>query len=44
MLGHMCKLKSFGQEYMKPFSPIVWKGLKDSFIRLPLQMKKGGQK
>lgn len=40
MLAHMCSLKSFGQEYLKPFSPVLWEGLKDSFIRVPMQMRK----
>ncbi|WP_160919937.1 spore germination protein [Guptibacillus hwajinpoensis] len=30
---HLCKLHSFGESYLYPFSPLDLKGLKDSFYR-----------
>lgn len=36
LLIHLCKLESFGTPYFSPFAPLKWKGLKDTFIRVPL--------
>ncbi len=33
LLIHLCKLHSFGESYLYPFSPLDLKGLKDSLIR-----------
>ncbi len=33
---HLCGLRSFGVPYMYPFAPFNWQGLKDAFIRAPL--------
>lgn len=33
---HLASLRSFGVPYLMPLAPLVWKNLKDVFIRLPL--------
>ncbi len=33
---HMCKLKSFGVNYLSPFTPLSSSDLKDTFVRVPL--------
>ncbi|WP_054972793.1 spore germination protein [Paenibacillus sp. A3] len=38
MLAHMCSLRSFGVMYMAPIAPIIWADLKDSLIRMPIQL------
>lgn len=40
LLGHLCSLRSFGSPYLDPIAPVMWNGLKDSFIRAPLWMLK----
>ncbi|WP_179884744.1 spore germination protein [Bacillus sp. AFS015802] len=37
---HMCKLKSLGHYYLYPIAPLDFKGLKDTFIRLPVWLMK----
>lgn len=42
---HLSNLRSFGVPYLKPFSPFVWKDLKDTLLRAPLwKMKERPQK
>ncbi|MBM7648632.1 spore germination protein KA [Bacillus ectoiniformans] len=36
LIIHMASLNSFGRSYLTPLSPMHMKGLKDSFIRLPV--------
>ncbi|SDO71884.1 spore germination protein [Paenibacillus sp. yr247] len=36
MFGHLIALESLGTPYFSPFSPMRFKDLKDSFVRLPL--------
>jgi hypothetical protein len=38
ILIHLSSLESFGQPYFAPFAPIKWQDLKDSIIRLPLNL------
>jgi spore germination protein KA len=33
---HMCQLKSFGVNYLSPFTPLSSSDLKDTFVRVPL--------
>jgi spore germination protein len=39
-IAHLIKIESLGQPYFQPFSPLDKNGLKDSIIRLPLNMLK----
>jgi spore germination protein len=39
-IGHIIALDSLGQPYFTPFSPFSLRGLKDSFVRLPLKKQK----
>lgn len=36
LLGHLCKLESFGTPYFAPFAPFRPQDLKDTFVRAPL--------
>src|SRR5699024_6880779 len=36
LLIHLLKLESFGTPYFSPCAPLKWKGLKDTFIRVPI--------
>lgn len=36
MLAHMCSLRTCGIPFLAPLSPVIWKDLKDTFIRAPL--------
>lgn len=40
MIAHLCSLRSFGTPFLTPLTPVVWKDLKDTFIRVPLWMMK----
>ncbi|HWI63673.1 MAG TPA: spore germination protein [Symbiobacteriaceae bacterium] len=33
---HLCSLRSFGVPVLTPWAPLDWKGLKDTFVRMPL--------
>jgi spore germination protein KA len=33
---HMCQLKSFGANYLSPFTPLSSSDLKDTFVRVPM--------
>lgn len=44
ILTHMCSLRSFGTPYLAPIAPIIWKELKDTFIRVPLWLMKSRPK
>lgn len=36
MLVHLCSLRSFGVPFMAPMAPVIFKDLRDSFVRMPL--------
>ncbi|MCL6637275.1 MAG: spore germination protein [Alicyclobacillus sp.] len=35
VLAHLCSLRSFGQPYLQPVTPLVWSGLRDVLVRAP---------
>lgn len=38
IIGHLCKLESFGTPYFAPLAPLTVRDLKDSFVRFPIWM------
>ena len=38
IIGHLCKLESFGKPYFTPFAPFKLSDIKDTVVRLPLWM------
>lgn len=38
LIVHLVSLRSFGTPYFSPFAPLSWKGLKDTFVRVPWWM------
>ncbi len=36
ILGHLCRLRSFGVPYFSPIAPLNWRDMNDTLIRVPL--------
>lgn len=46
VIAHLCSLRSFGEPYLSPVTPLKTSGLKDTFIRVPwwgMTVRPGGR-